>query len=51
VATIDAADEAILSSLFMADTTTAFCGHVRHAVPLDRLKRLRAARGPPPPRN
>jgi D-aminopeptidase len=51
VATIDAADEAILNSLFMADTTTGLRGHVRHAVPLDRVQRLCAARGPLPPGN
>ena len=44
-AAMDATDEAILNSLFMADTTTWFRGHVRPAVPLDRVRRLCAARG------
>jgi D-aminopeptidase len=45
VAAMDATEEAILNSLFMADTTTGFRGHVRPAVPLDRVRRLCAARG------
>jgi D-aminopeptidase len=45
VAAIDATEEAILNSLFMADTMSGFRGHVRHAVPLDRVQRLCAARG------
>jgi D-aminopeptidase len=44
-AAMDATQEAILNSLFMADTTTGFRGHVRPAVPLDRVRRLCAARG------
>ena len=44
-AAMDATEEAILNSLFMADTTTGFRGHVRPAVPLDRVRRLCAARG------
>jgi D-aminopeptidase len=40
-AAIDAAEEAILNSLFMARTTTGFRGHTRHAVPLDQVRRLR----------
>jgi D-aminopeptidase len=51
VAAIDATEEAILNSLFMAETTTGFRGHVRHAVPLDHLRRLCAARGVLPPGN
>ena len=42
---MDATEEAILNSLFMADTTAGFRGHVRPAVPLDRVRRLWAARG------
>jgi L-aminopeptidase/D-esterase-like protein len=34
-AAIEATEEAILNSLFMAVTTTGFHGHVRHAVSLD----------------
>lgn len=34
-AAIEATEEAILNSLFMAVTTTGYRGHVRHAVPLD----------------
>ena len=45
VAAIDVAEEAILNSLFMADTVTGFRGHVRHAVPLDRVRQLCLARG------
>jgi D-aminopeptidase len=40
-AAIDAAEEAILNSLFMAATTAGFQGHVRRAVPLDQVRRLR----------
>ncbi|HTU06949.1 MAG TPA: P1 family peptidase, partial [Trebonia sp.] len=42
---IDAAEEAILNSLFMAETTTGFRGHTRPAVPLDHVRELCAARG------
>jgi D-aminopeptidase len=42
---MDATEEAILNSLFMADTVTGFRGHVRRAVPLDRVLRLCSARG------
>ena len=45
VAAMDVTEEAILNSLFAAETTTGFRGHVRHAVPLDLLQRLCAARG------
>jgi D-aminopeptidase len=45
VAAMDATEEAILNSLFMADTTTGFRGRVRPAAPLDRVRRLCAARG------
>jgi D-aminopeptidase len=44
-AAIDAAEEAILNSLFMAETTTGFRGHTRNAVPLDHVRELCAARG------
>jgi D-aminopeptidase len=44
-AAIDATEEAILNSLFMAVTTRGFRGHVRHAVPLDYVQaRLSAGR-------
>jgi D-aminopeptidase len=36
-AAIEATEEAILNSLFMAVTTTGFRGHVRHAVALDEV--------------
>lgn len=36
-AVIDAVEEALLNSLLTAETTTGFRGHVRHAVPHDRL--------------
>ena len=45
-AAIEATEEAILNSLFMAVTTTGFRGHVRHAVPLDEVV-ARAARANP----
>jgi D-aminopeptidase len=45
VAAADAAEEAILNSLLAAETTAGFRGHVRHAVPLDRVRQLCAARG------
>ena len=45
MAAIDVAEEAILNSLFMAETTTGFRGHARHAVPLDQVRQLCAARG------
>jgi D-aminopeptidase len=45
VAAIDVTEEAILNSLFMADTVTGFRGHVRHAVPLGRVRQLCLARG------
>jgi len=45
VAAADAAEEAILNSLLAAQTTAGFRGHVRHAVPLDLVRRLCAARG------
>jgi D-aminopeptidase len=48
---MDATEEAILNSLFMAETTAGFRGHVRHAVPVDHLRRLCAARGVLPPGN
>jgi D-aminopeptidase len=44
-AAADATEEAILNSLLAAETTTGFRGRVRAAVPLDRLRRLCAARG------
>jgi D-aminopeptidase len=39
-AAIEATEEAILNSLFMAVTTTGYRGHVRHAVPLDYVREL-----------
>ena len=45
IAAIDVTEEAILNSLFMADTMTGFRGHVTQAVPLDRVLRLCSARG------
>jgi D-aminopeptidase len=44
---MDSAEEAILNSLFMAQTTTGFRQHVRHAVPVAAVRR--AAGGPAPP--
>jgi len=45
VAAIDVTEEAILNSLLAAHTMTGFRGHVRHAVPLDRVRELCRARG------
>jgi len=45
VAAIDVTEEAILNSLFMADTVTGFRDHVMHGVPLDRVRRLCSAHG------
>lgn len=39
-ATLEAAEEAVLNSLFMARTTTGVDGHTRYAVPHDRMLRL-----------
>ena len=39
-AALEATEEAILNSLFMAVTTTGYGGHVRHAVPLDQIRAL-----------
>jgi D-aminopeptidase len=38
MAAIEATEEAILNSLFMAVTTTGFSGHTRRAVPLDYVR-------------
>jgi D-aminopeptidase len=45
VAAIEVTEEAILNSLFMAETVTGIHGHVRPAVPLDRVRQLCRARG------
>jgi D-aminopeptidase len=45
VAAADATEEAILNSLLAAETMAGFRGHVRHAVPLEEVRRLYAARG------
>jgi D-aminopeptidase len=45
VAAMDVTEEAILNSVFAAETTTGFRGHTRQAVPLDRVRQLCAARG------
>jgi len=39
-AAIEATEEAILNSLFMAVTMTGFRGHIRHAVPLGYVRQL-----------
>jgi D-aminopeptidase len=44
-AAMDATEEAILNSLLSARTTSGFQGHVSHAVPVDRVRRLCEARG------
>jgi D-aminopeptidase len=43
-AAIEATEEAILNSLFMAVTTAGFDGHVRQAVPLDYVQKLVSGR-------
>jgi D-aminopeptidase len=45
MAAIEVTEEAILNSLLAADTVTGFRGHVKHAVPLDRVRELCRARG------
>ena len=45
VAAIDVTEEAILNSLLAARTVRGFRGHVKHAVPLDRVRELCRARG------
>ncbi|MEV0731961.1 P1 family peptidase [Polymorphospora sp. NPDC050346] len=44
-AVLEATEEALLNSLFMATTTVGFNGHVRYAVPHDRLLALLGERG------
>ena len=39
-AAIEATEEAILNSVFMAETTTGFRGHIRHAVSLDSVLQI-----------
>jgi D-aminopeptidase len=46
VAAMDSTEEAILNSLLMAETTTGFRQHVRHAVPLQALPRPKGAQSP-----
>ncbi len=41
-AVLDAVEEAVLDSLFLATTTTGYRGHVKHALPLDRVGPLLA---------
>jgi D-aminopeptidase len=43
-AAIDATEESILNSLLMAETTTGILGHVRRAVPLERIRGLASGR-------
>ncbi|MGB3328728.1 MAG: P1 family peptidase [Thermomicrobiales bacterium] len=38
LATQEAVEEALLNSLFMAETTQGFAGHVRHAIPLASMR-------------
>lgn len=45
VAAIEVTEEAILNSLLAAHTVTGVRGHVRHAVPLDRVRQLCLDRG------
>jgi D-aminopeptidase len=45
VAAIDVTEEAILNSLLAARTVSGFRGHVKRAVPLDRVRELCRARG------
>jgi D-aminopeptidase len=39
-AVVEAVEEAILNSLFCAETMTGRDGHVRHALPVDEVVRL-----------
>jgi D-aminopeptidase len=45
LAAIDVTEEAILNSVLAAETTTGFRGHIRRAVPVDRVRQLCLARG------
>lgn len=45
IAVQDAVEEAILNSLFMAETTVGYAGHVRYAVPLGYVARVCEERG------
>lgn len=38
IATQEAVEEALLNSLFMAETTAGYQGHIRHAIPLDAMR-------------
>jgi D-aminopeptidase len=44
-ATVEATEEAIGNALTMATTTSGRDGHLVHALPLDRVRRLLAAAG------
>jgi D-aminopeptidase len=49
---VDASEEAVLNSLFMAETVTGRSGHVRYALPVDAVREVLAhsrARGQPMP--
>jgi D-aminopeptidase len=48
LAAMEASEEAILNSLFMAVTTTGYGGHVSPAVPLDYVQRLVSGRSTDP---
>jgi D-aminopeptidase len=43
-AAMEATEEAILNSIFMAETTAGYLGHVRRAVPLDYVRALVSGR-------
>lgn len=45
IAVQEAVEEAVLNSLFMAETTHGIDGHVRHAVPLGYVAKVCGARG------
>ncbi|MHB1432623.1 MAG: P1 family peptidase [Streptosporangiaceae bacterium] len=50
-AAMEAVEEAILNSLFLAETTTGYLGHIRHAVPLGYLVRACQSARPPAERS
>jgi len=39
-ATVEATEEAVVNALFSAETMTGYQGHVRHALPLDKVREI-----------
>jgi D-aminopeptidase len=49
-AAIEATEEAILNSIFKAETTAGYLGHVRRALPLGYVRALASGRSAGPSR-